>query len=148
MTGLPFALVVLLILVWAICLLIGTLASQDDSDGPELWKVRGAGVDLPGISLVDIDRWIRAGLLRLSMPGSGRRRRYPIKEVRAALALDSLRRLGGARGSINGCAGAPGAGRQLQHDVAQAARSNPPGTVVELETGPAWLRVVVVVPEP
>lgn len=37
MTALPFALFVLALLVWSVCLLIGTLASFDETDenGPE-----------------------------------------------------------------------------------------------------------------
>lgn len=107
-------------------------------------------MNIPGVTPVDIDRWITAGLLRLSKPGSGIRRRYPAAELRAIRALDSLRRLGGA--SPNGADAGVDYQRQkrrvLQVAVAAAARDNPPGTIVEVPTQSSCVRVVVVVPEP
>lgn len=91
-----------------------------------------------------LNAWIRAGLLHLDLPGSGRRRHYPVAEVRAARALDALRRLGGIEPpSLN-----TPAQRKLQLAVANAARNNPPGTVVEIPSPVSWVRTIVVVPEP
>lgn len=107
---------------------------------------------IPGVSMNDIQRWITAGLLRLPNTGSGWRRSYSDPEARAAMALDSLRRLGGVevqRGSPSPGSGPHrGAHRRLQVAVANAARNNPPGAVVEIPSPVSWVRIIVVVPEP
>lgn len=101
---------------------------------------------LAGVHDPTLDAWIRAGLLHLSMPGTGRRRAYPPEELRAARALDSLRRLGGI--SPGGeSRDRDGRRRALQHAVAECARTNPPGTVHDLPSPAPWLRVVLIVPE-
>lgn len=93
-------------------------------------------------------RWINGGLLHLRKPGKGRRRHYPPEEVRAARALDSHRRLAGAVLNPGQPGGELATYRKLQVAVANAARNNPPGTVVELPSPVSWVRTIVVVPEP
>jgi hypothetical protein len=90
--------------------------------------------------------WINTGLLHLDTPGKGRRRHYPPAEVRAARALDALRRLGGIDPPTTPSQSA--VRRKLQVAVADAARNNPPGTVVEIPGPVSWVRTIVVVPEP
>jgi hypothetical protein len=108
------------------------------------WSV--ARSRIPGVTATDLCRWAKTGLLRLSNPGTGRRRRYPPEEVRAARALDAHRRLAGVDPS-KGLVPNP-AYRRLQVAVANAARNNPPGTVVEIPSPVSWVRTIVVVPEP
>lgn len=96
---------------------------------------------------VTVHRWTSSGLLRLRNLGAGRRRHYPPEEVRAAKALDSHRRLGGIEPSEQAI-GNIGPYRRTQVAVANAARNNPPGAVVEIPSPVSWVRTVVVVPEP
>lgn len=103
-----------------------------------------AGPTLP-VSLVVVDRWIRAGLLRLDKPGTGKRRRYPEAERRAMVALDACRRLGGIDPDGEALTGPR---RVLLAEVAEAARSNPAGAVVEIVTPVPWVHHVLIVPEP
>lgn len=108
-----------------------------------------ATITLPRLSVdpMTLDRWIRAGLLHLDRPGTGYRRSYPACELRAMAALDSLRRLAGADPSPQGGKGHP-ARRQLQHTVAELARTNEPGTAHEITTPVPWIHHVLIVPEP
>lgn len=97
------------------------------------------------IDVMTLDRWIRAGILHLPLPGTGRHRRISESERRAIRAADSVRRLGG----ITPYAGQhPPAMRSLMVAAAQAARANPPGTVVELPSKSPHVRHVLIVPEP
>ncbi len=93
------------------------------------------------ISLATIDRWIRAGLLHLDRPGSGRRRQYPPAEMAALLALVDV----GA--STDGETWTPER-RTLLADVADAARSNPPGAVVEIASPVPYVWHILIVPAP
>lgn len=103
------------------------------------------GIDF--LDAITVHRWTSSGLLRLSNPGAGRRRHYPPEEIRAARALDSHRRLGGIEPSEQAI-GNIGPYRRLQVAVANAARNNPPGAVVEIYSTVSWVRTIVVVPEP
>lgn len=102
-----------------------------------------AGPRLP-VSLVVVDRWIRAGFLRLERPGTGARRTYPVPEVRAMLALDACRRLAGADPDGQSLTDAH---RSLMSTVAEVARTHPPGTAVEITTPCPYVRHVVIVPD-
>lgn len=96
-----------------------------------------------------VTKWGYAGLLRFRSPGQGVRRNFPVEEVRAARALDAHRRLAGVDPSPCRPGGSDSAAyRKLQVAVADAARNNPPGTVVEIPGPVSWIRTVVVVPEP
>lgn len=115
-------------------------------------KVPSAAVDLPGIGRHTFEDWAQSGLVQVDKRGSGYLRSYPAPELRAARALDSLRRLAGidpARGTGN--LGSPT--RQapviaLQRTVAELARTNEPGTAHEITTPVPWVRHVLIVPEP
>lgn len=100
---------------------------------------------LPVDSLT-IHRWTKAGILRLKNPGTGRRQVVPESECRAIRAADSVRRLAGV--SPSDAAGYPAATRALMIAAAKAARSNPPGSVVELPSPSPDVRHLLVVPEP
>lgn len=97
------------------------------------------------VSDMTVNWWIHMGLLRLPLPGTGSRRVYPDAEVRAMRAIDSMRRLAGVEPV--GVNWGP-AGHELARIVAEVARSNPPGTVVELPSKSPLVRHVLVVPEP
>ena len=93
-----------------------------------------------------LHRWTKAGILQLVNPGSGRRHVIPDSERRAIRAADSVRRLAGA--TPNETAGYPSPVRSLMIAAAVAARSNPPGTVVELPSPSPDVRHILIVPEP
>jgi hypothetical protein len=97
-----------------------------------------------GIHPSTLQSWVRTGLLRLDTPGKGWSRSYPVAEVRAARALDSLRRLAGVDPPVNPPLPPQ---RRTQVAVANAARNNPPGAVVEIPSPVSWVRTIVVVPE-
>ncbi len=98
------------------------------------------------IDEMTLHRWIRAGILHLPLPGTGRRRPIPDSERRAIYAADSVRRLGGLTRLARG--NSPAAMRTLMAAAAEAARSNPPGTVVELPSASPDVRHLLIVPEP
>lgn len=100
-----------------------------------------------GVNDPTLQAWIRAGLLDLTQPGTGKRRTYSPAEVRAIRALDSLRRLGGISPGVESGHGRPGVRLALQHAVAECARANPPGSVHDLPSPAPWLRVVLIVPK-
>lgn len=96
-----------------------------------------------------VSEWERLGLLRFPRPGP-RLRRYPLSEQRAMRAIDSIRRLGGVSPDRSMTSGGPAelrARRALQPAAAEAARTNPPGTIVELPSKSPHVRHVLVVPE-
>jgi hypothetical protein len=103
-----------------------------------------AGPQLP-VSLVVVDRWIRAGFLHLDRPGQGTRRAYPESERRAMVALDACRRLAGADPDGQSLTDAH---RALMSTVAEVARTHPPGTAVEITTPCPYVRHILIVPEP
>lgn len=94
------------------------------------------------VTLVTVDRWIRAGLLRLDHPGTGTRRTYPPAEVRAMRAIVAARCLGGA--SPDGQY-LTGSSLPLLVTVAELARTNEPGTAHEITSPVPWIRHVLVV---
>lgn len=99
--------------------------------------------ELP-VSDMTVNRWIHRGLLRLPLSGTGRRRDYPDAEVRAMRAVDSVRRLGGVEPV--GVNWGP-AGHELARTVAEVARSNPAGTVVDIPSPCPYVRHILVVPD-
>lgn len=86
----------------------------------------------PPIDNMTLNRWVHLGLVH--PPLSGRWRDYSDAEVRAVLAIDSMRRLGPA-------------GHELARTVAEAARSNPAGTEVDLPSPVPYVRLILVVPD-
>lgn len=92
------------------------------------------------VNLAALDRWLRAGVIHLPRPGTGYRRHYPPAELRAIHAVHA------AVGSSSG-AWTPQR-RTLLVAIAAAARSNPPGSVVELPSPVSYVRHVLVVPSP
>jgi hypothetical protein len=92
-----------------------------------------------------VDRWTRAGFLRLASPGTGRRREYPPGEIRAMIALDAFRRRCGTDPSGVAFTDAE---RELMSTIAEVARTHPPGTAHEIASPVPWIRHVVIVPEP
>lgn len=97
------------------------------------------------VNPMTLHRWIRDGYLRLPLPGTGCRRPVPAEEMRAMLALESCRRLGGVDPSSESRSPAT---RALMSTVAEVARTHPPGTAVEITTPCPYVRHVVIVPEP
>lgn len=91
-----------------------------------------------------IQHWLATGLLHLPTCGTGHRQEWPAGEVRAAVAVDAVRHLGGTRPERGGISRES---IRLRNDVAQAARANPPGTLVELPCPVPWIRMLLVVPE-
>lgn len=91
-----------------------------------------------------LHRIIRHGLVRLELPGPGRRRRYPPEELRALRAVAA----GLTGGHNSGPEKWTPARLRFLADVADAARSNPPGEVVEIVTPCPFVRHVLIVPEP
>lgn len=63
----------------------------------------------------------------------------PDVDERVALAVASLHELVHPDANVESW---------LEYVTAEAAASNPPGTVVDLPTGESWLRLVLVVPDP
>lgn len=97
------------------------------------------------VSPMVVDRWIRAGLLRLERPGSGYRRPYPEAERRAIVALDMALHHGSE--GVDPISWSPSR-RALLATVAEVARSHPAGTAHEITSPVPWIRHVLIVPEP
>lgn len=91
-----------------------------------------------------MDRWIRAGIIRVQRLGPGRSRKVTDDEMRAIAAVDSVRRLAGTAPTSE--AYTPSV-RALMVVAAEAARTNPPGTIVELASKSPHVRHILVVPE-
>lgn len=96
------------------------------------------------INDMTLNRWIRRGVLDLPLCGTGHKRTYQKGELRAMVAVDGLRRLGGVAPDTS--AWTPTV-TDLARAVAEAARSNPPRTVVELPSPCSYVRHVLVVPD-
>ncbi len=123
---------------------LGACRGAEGPIGGDAVKVVGTNVHLPTLYA-----WHRAGLVRFKRPGQGGGRIVLAPaELRVVHALDSLRRLGGGSLTTGADGRLPEAIVRLRRDVADAARSNPPGTVVELPSPVPWVRHVLVVPEP
>jgi hypothetical protein len=104
------------------------------------------GVEDPTIKV-----WIRNGFLHLDECGSGNHRTYPPGEVRAIRAIDAARRLGGIDPKDARQRGANTHEYRAQRyrfltDIAEAARSNPAGSVIHIEGPEPWIRHVLIVP--